>query len=1549
MSYQIDEEEAIFKAACQISPPDDRAEYLNRACGDNPVLLERIATLLRVHEQESGFLESPPLGLGPTVVGVTKADPVLTEKPGTQIGPYKLLQQIGEGGMGVVYMAEQKVPVERRVALKIIKPGMDTRQVIARFEAERQALAMMDHPNIAKVLDAGTTESGRPYFVMELVNGISVTQYCDEQHLTTRARLELFVPICQAVQHAHQKGIIHRDIKPNNILVALYDSHPVPKVIDFGVAKATGAQLTEKTMFTGLGQIIGTIEYMSPEQANRNQLDVDTRSDVYSLGAVLYELLAGDIPFDKQRLRSAGFDELLRIIREEEPPRPSTKLSSSDALPSVAANRNIEPAKLNALVRGELDWIVMKALEKDRARRYETANALAADVMHYLQDEPVEACPPSAGYRFQKFARRNKAPLAIALFIAMTLLAAAIGSSLAAARFRDLAQRNADLVLQKDGALATANDARMAAEESQISTDMARKDAEAARDQEKIQHQEADRQKHRAEANATKARAAVDEYLNRVTEEELLAMPGMQPLRKDLLNAALTFYAEFAKESADDTSLQRERASAQQRLQRIYGELGETEKAAQANQQAIRLYEDLLARDFADIELQQGLAQAYYCAGKYDRTQELCDSILRVDPRHVAARGTLAETYNALALAAQERDELQEALRHHLEALELRESLVREFPNDAARLAEHAATLNNVGVLLVRQSNFREALPMYELAVDSSRRACQLAPYSVLWGRWQATDLGNLGFVRDKLGLKPEALAALEEQVAVWRRLVTQNAAIPSLRKNLYKSLLGLARHQQDMGLAVESTRSLRAAKEILDALPDHSAEQLFDVAVVYGSLARRSEDSPNDSGAITPEDREQFARQALDALGKAVTAGYRKLEIIQAEPELMSIRQRPEFRAVIAPLEREAEIRRLADPKPVEPATAKQMLRELERDEPLAPVASDLATRATTLHAIGLLQQQQRQYAPAEKALRESLRLRRELSDNAADPGEFVPEVVASEAALGHLYWDTNHFVAAHRLWQEALKQLDSDQLGGSSTPGVQSFATEVERQICDRYGRIGLWPLAAEHAIRNHRFRRITRLRDDMMFAVLLFESAGTKPARDYLQRALASPLASRTHANLYPLEHASWFGLLDSEPPQLDELVAIAHDFLQDRKHHYWGAYVLALAVLRDGQPERCLEILSEQGLGEGWIFGRRGAEDLICPNIAALAYESLGRHEDAVDALRQADVRYRACLVGSMDCMEGEFANPVFWQWWALVYTRALHKQAWQQVHGQTPPYDFLEDLSLARSWWLVGEDENAEVLVHQVIDFNPADAPSWAAHQVAITQNQPTAIESFQLALVLHRAGEKKQAVESYQAGVKSLASWSESIHMPGLCVPALSQRLATRLRDEAQQLLELPSDSADPLSIDNLELEGQRLVAEAITDAGLPATQWMKRFQTGWSGNEQLFWRPCVASSELILPLPGPVRGRYQVTVWLTAGPDYGLIEFPQSQSPVHPPIDLFAPQVELPREVKVGAMEFVEDAPQVTVRVVGKHAESRGYFVGIDKIRLTRVPLADR
>jgi serine/threonine protein kinase len=341
-----------------------------------------------------------------------------------RIGRYKILQKLGEGGCGLVYMAEQTEPVRRRVALKVIKLGMDTRQVIARFEAERQALALMDHPNIAKVLDAGATETGRPYFVMELVKGIRITDYCDQNHLSTAERLGLFTQVCQAIQHAHQKGIIHRDIKPSNILVTLHDGVAVPKVIDFGIAKATEQPLTEKTVFTAFGQFMGTPAYMSPEQAELSGLDIDTRSDIYALGVLLYELLTGRTPFDSKELLKAGLDEMRRRIREEEPVRPSTRLSTMlDAdLTAIAQQRRSEPAKLTRFIRGDLDWIVMKCLEKDRARRYGTANGLAMDVQRHLGNEPVVACPPSAAYRFQKLVRRNKLAVAAVSAVAVALL-----------------------------------------------------------------------------------------------------------------------------------------------------------------------------------------------------------------------------------------------------------------------------------------------------------------------------------------------------------------------------------------------------------------------------------------------------------------------------------------------------------------------------------------------------------------------------------------------------------------------------------------------------------------------------------------------------------------------------------------------------------------------------------------------------------------------------------------------------------------------------------------------------------------------------------------------------------------------------------------------------------------------------------------------------------------------------------------------------------------------------------------------------------------------
>jgi hypothetical protein len=436
MKAAIQREESLFDAARRLTQRAERNAFLDEACAGDALLRARIEELLAAEAEAERFfadstaalripageIESLPGVGGPG--NVSRPGPDADERVGTFIGRYKLLQKIGEGGWGVVYMAEQEHPVRRRVALKVIKLGMDTKNVIARFEAERQALALMDHPNIARVLDADATDSGRPYFVMELVRGIKITEYCDQNHLDTPRRLDLFIQICHAIQHAHQKGIIHRDIKPSNVLVTLHDGVPVPKVIDFGISKATETRLTDKTLFTAFAQFIGTPAYMSPEQAEMSGLDIDTRSDIYSLGVLLYELLTGKTPFDGKELLASGVDEMRRTLREREPSRPSARLGSiqGQELTWTAECRHADPGKLVSLLRGDLDWVVMKALEKDRRRRYETANGLAMDIERYLNNEPVLARPPSRFYRFRKLVRRNQVVFTAAAAVTAALV-----------------------------------------------------------------------------------------------------------------------------------------------------------------------------------------------------------------------------------------------------------------------------------------------------------------------------------------------------------------------------------------------------------------------------------------------------------------------------------------------------------------------------------------------------------------------------------------------------------------------------------------------------------------------------------------------------------------------------------------------------------------------------------------------------------------------------------------------------------------------------------------------------------------------------------------------------------------------------------------------------------------------------------------------------------------------------------------------------------------------------------------------------------------------
>ena len=722
------------------------------------------------------------------------------ERVGAVIGRYKLLERLGEGGFGTVFMAEQQEPVRRRVALKLIKPGADSRQVIARFEAERQALAMMDHENIAKVFDAGATDAGRPYFVMELVKGVPITTYCDELRLTPERRLELFVPVCQAVQHAHQKGIIHRDLKPSNVLVALYDGKPVPKVIDFGVAKATGERLVERTMFTGFGEMVGTLQYMSPEQAELNQLDVDTRSDVYSLGVLLYELLTGTTPLEGARLKEAALLEALRVIREEEPPRPSTRLSTSKALPSIAANRGVEPKRLNGLVRGELDWIVMRCLEKDRRRRYQSANGLATDVQHYLNDEPVKACPPSAAYRFRKFARRYAAALAVTALLAAMLMGTIVSQAVNTRRIR----------------------------REQLRTLAALDDAERGR---------------------RRAREALDQLSSRVIGDWLGRQPKLTAEQERFLQLALTRYEEFTREAGDTTQQRLAMAGAYARVGDIRLTLGQHAAARADFARAIELFTAMRRDGRAAPECDTGLASTHNSLAalqvqlgekepalrSYEAARALLQPLVQDHASAAAHALELLRTHNNIGVVQTKLGRPLDALKAYEAARVIGEELNRRTPGVAEHVQDLAATHHNMGFTLSEHGRFVEALEAYRASKALRVQLVRDHPGAPRYAQDLARTHNNMAVVHADLGQLEESLRSYDAARAQYAPLVRAHPGVPEYAQDLARTLANLGPVQMQLGRLPEALRSNEAARAVLETL----VESHPDVPEYVADLAR--------------------------------------------------------------------------------------------------------------------------------------------------------------------------------------------------------------------------------------------------------------------------------------------------------------------------------------------------------------------------------------------------------------------------------------------------------------------------------------------------------------------------------------------------------------------------------------------------------------------------------------------------------------------------------------------------------------------------------------
>jgi len=910
----------------------DRARVLQEHCAGDAALQARVEALLQAHDQSS---ELPGARVGDVAPGsrATVMQSASASASRVIAGRYRLLEEIGEGGMGTVWVADQTQPVRRRVAIKLIKPGMDSRQVLSRFEAERQALAVMDHPNIAKVLDGGVTDEGRPYFVMEYVKGMPITEFCDQAKVTVAERLNLFVQVCQAVQHAHQKGIIHRDLKPSNILVCLYDGRPVPKVIDFGLAKAIHQPLTEHTWYTAHGALVGTPMYMSPEQAELNNLDIDTRSDIFSLGVILYELLTGATPLDRQRFKEAAWQEMIRLIKEEEPSKPSTKLSGSGSLPSVAAQRSLEPAQLMRLVRGDLDWIVMKTLEKERSRRYETANGLARDLQRYLADEVVEARPPSTSYRLRKLVRRNRRVVAAVGLIALALVGGIAGTTWGMMR---AVEARLDAEEQKAKAIAAASAEKAANRQAQ------KRLAQIEKGNEIITSIFTDLDIRKVKQGNEPLEAVLAARLLKAASQlegeavgDPLVVAGLQErLGMSLMSlghpqSAMPLFAKSGETSRAQLGADHpDTLMTMNYLANSYGDTGRYSDALKLREETLALRKARLGPNHPDtLTSMSNLANSYDDVGRYadalnlrEETLPLQKATLGPDhPDTIASMFNLANSYVMLGRRA-------DSLRLYEQTLAL--SMARLGPNHPYTLASmHGAAAGFYGVGRYADSLrvCEQALPLAKARLganhpDTLKLMSEVANnYEALGRNAEAIRLREetLALARAKLGPGDPDTCEYMSNLAINYAAVGRHSDAVKLREEtlaLRKATLGLD-HPHTLNTMKDLAESLVAVHrgtEAVGVIRQAAAiwEKLHrtDVASLYNAACFRAAVAATlraaDTSPAAAKEAGVEADRAMAWLKQAVGAGYKDIANLKKDTDLASLRSRDDFKKLVAELE---------------------------------------------------------------------------------------------------------------------------------------------------------------------------------------------------------------------------------------------------------------------------------------------------------------------------------------------------------------------------------------------------------------------------------------------------------------------------------------------------------------------------------------------------------------------------------------------------------------------------------------------------------------------